>query len=161
VNEEIERKFLVISDGWRAGAAPGALYRQGYLTTGTTVTVRVRVAGDRGYLTLKGLHAGLSRAEFEYKIPLADAQQMLTHLCSAPPVEKVRYRVEHAGLIWEVDEFTGTNAPLVLAEVELENETQPVTLPDWVGQEVSTDVHYTNAYLAQRPYSTWRSNPDG
>lgn len=161
MTKEIERKFVVTGEAWRVSAANGMPYRQGYLTTGTAVTVRVRVAGERGYLTIKGLHAGLSRAEFEYEIPLTDAEQMLTHLCSTPPVEKVRYRVEHAGLIWEVDEFTGANAPLVLAEVELDSETQPVTLPDWVGQEVSTDRHYTNAYLAQQPYSTWRSNPDG
>ncbi len=160
MSTEIERKFLVNGEGWRQGAM-GQSYRQGYLATGTAVTVRVRVAGERGYLTLKGLHAGLSRAEFEYEIPLADAEQILAALCVQPVIEKTRYRIAHAGRIWEVDEFAGANAPLVLAEVELEDETQPVSAPDWVGQEVSADVRYTNAYLAQHPYSTWRPSSDG
>jgi CYTH domain-containing protein len=164
MSTEIERKFLVIGEGWRASAgraASGVRYRQGYLPTGSSVTVRVRVGGERGYLTIKGLHAGLSRAEFEYEIPLADAEQMLAALCVQPLIEKTRYRVPHAGLIWEVDEFDGANAPLVLAEVELESEAQPVNAPDWVGPEVSSDVRYTNFYLSQHPYSTWRPEPDG
>lgn len=164
MSTEIERKFLVVGDGWRAYAghvAPGVRYRQGYLPADSSVTVRVRVAGERGYLTIKGLHAGLSRAEFEYEIPLADAEQMLAALCVQPVIEKTRYRIPHAGLIWEVDEFGGANAPLVLAEVELEREAQPVSAPDWVGQEVSSDVRYTNFYLSQHPYATWRPDRDG
>lgn len=164
MSTEIERKFLVIGDGWRAnieGVAPGVRYRQGYLPADSSVTVRVRVAGERGYLTIKGLHAGLSRAEFEYEIPLTDAEQMLTALCVQPVIEKTRYRVPHAGLIWEVDEFGGANAPLVLAEVELESEAQSVNAPDWIGQEVSSDVRYTNFYLSQHPYSTWGLERNG
>lgn len=160
---EIERKFLVNGNGWRTSigqAAPGVRYRQGYLPTDSSVTVRVRVAGERAYLTIKGLHAGLSRAEFEYEIPLADAEQMLETLCLQPIIEKTRYRVPHAGLTWEVDEFGGANAPLVLAEIELESEAQLLNTPDWIGPEVSSDVRYTNFYLSQYPYSTWKPEAD-
>lgn len=151
---EIERKFLVTSDAWRAGAV-GVAYRQGYLSAAKGRTVRVRAAGDKAYLTIKGARDGISRAEFEYEIPLADATYMLNALCIQPLIEKTRWTLDYAGLTWEVDEFAGANAPLVLAEVELESEAQAVPLPDWAGEEVSTDYRYTNAYLAQNPYALW------
>ncbi len=151
---EIERKFLVVSEAWRTGAA-GVAVRQGYLLAAPGTTVRVRLAGAEGYLTIKGQHHGLRRAEFEYAIPAADAQAMLETLCAQPVIEKTRYRVDFAGLVWEVDVFAGANAGLVVAEVELESEAQAVTLPPWVGLEVSSDYRYTNAYLAQHPYTTW------
>lgn len=151
---EIERKFLVVGDAWRQGAS-GTDYRQGYLCTTPERTVRVRVAGDKGYLTIKGARKGVSRLEFEYAIPLADAQAMLDSMCVRPLIEKTRYRVAHEGLEWEVDEFAGENAGLVVAEVELEREDQEVPLPAWVGKEVSTDDRYANANLAERPFSTW------
>ena len=155
---EIERKFLVIGGGWRAGAAAEVM-RQGYISREPGRTVRVRVAGARAYLTLKGARQGLRRAEFEYEIPLADGVALLTELCQPVLVEKTRHRVVFAGLTWEVDEFANANAGLVLAEVELEHEAQPVALPPWVGAEVSTDAHYTNAYLSVHPYSTWPRRP--
>lgn len=151
---EIERKFLVTGEGWRPGAQ-GQLYRQGFLSTEIGRTVRVRVAGAKGYLTIKGIRVGLRRAEFEYEIPLMDAEQMLADLCRKPLIEKTRYQVRHDGLLWEVDEFHGENAGLVLAEVELEDEAQPVALPAWVGDEVSKDHRYTNSYLSLHPFSTW------
>lgn len=151
---EIERKFLVKNDAWRTGAV-GVAYRQGYLSAAKGRTVRVRAAGDKAYLTIKGAREGISRAEFEYEIPLADATVMLEVLCIQPLIEKTRWTLVYAGLTWEVDEFAGANAPLVLAEVELESEAQAVPLPEWTGEEVSTDYHYTNAYLAQNPYSLW------
>jgi adenylate cyclase len=151
---EIERKFLVVGEAWRE-LGTGTSYRQGYIVSDQVRTVRVRVAGDRGYLTLKGPTTGLSRAEFEYEIPLADADDMLRLFCVSPLVEKVRYRIPLGDLVWDVDEFCGANAGLVLAEVELQDEHQTVVLPDWIGQEVSGDPRYFNAYLAQHPYSQW------
>jgi CYTH domain-containing protein len=151
---EIERKFLVVGDEWR-GDRQGTRYRQGYLLIAPERTVRVRLGGGQGYLTVKGPRRGISRAEFEYEIPVADAEEMLDALCVKPPIEKTRYRIAQGDLTWEVDEFAGANAGLVLAEVELEREDQPVHLPNWVGQEVSRDPRYTNAYLALHPYRTW------
>ncbi len=152
--QEIERKFLVVGDGWR-GLAPGVAYRQGYIPRGNGATVRVRIAGERGYLTLKGPTVGLTRSEFEYAIPLEDAIALLQTLCEPPLIEKIRYRIPYDGLTWEVDEFTGENQGLILAEVELTTETQGISLPSWVGLEVSHDARYRNANLAIHPYSTW------
>jgi len=151
---EIERKFLVRDESWRPGAS-GTQYRQGYLSSEGGRTVRVRTAGEHGYLTIKGPRVGLGRSEFEYLIPVADANQILDELCPRPLIEKIRYRIEYQGLVWEVDEFRGENEGLVLAEVELEHEAQPVALPPWVGEEVSEDPRYYNSNLAKRPYTRW------
>lgn len=154
MGKEIERKFLPRNDGWRAGA-PGVRYRQAYLSTEPQRTVRVRRAGDQAYLTIKGKSVGAARLEYEYPIPVQDADEMLDGLCLKPVIEKTRYRVEHGGLTWEVDEFEGVNAGLVIAEVELESEDQAVELPDWVGEEVTGDQRYYNASLIANPFSTW------
>jgi adenylate cyclase len=154
MGQEIERKFLTRDDSWRAGAA-GTRYRQGYLSVDQTRTVRVRTAGSQGFLTVKGKTEGAARLEFEYPIPLADAEQLLTELCQRPLIEKVRYRIPHAGLVWEVDEFEGENAGLILAEVELEREDQAVELPPWAGEEVTGQPRYYNANLIALPYSRW------
>lgn len=151
---EIERKFLVVSDRWR-GHHPGVLYRQGYLPTTDQRTVRIRVAGDQGYLTLKGPAQGLIRPEFEYPIPLQDAEAMLTKFCVSPLIEKRRYRVWVEDLLWEIDEFLGANAGLILAEVELTHPDQAIVLPDWAGSEVTHDSRYYNASLARYPFSVW------
>ena len=151
---EIERKFLVKSDEWRS-LATGSVYRQGYLSTKKGCSVRVRLVGDRGYLTIKGLTQGFSRAEYEYLIPAEDAQEMLDNLCDRPLIEKTRYKIEYAGLTWEVDEFAGENQGLIIAEVELTNENHTLELPDWVGKEVSDNPRYYNVNLAQNPYSQW------
>lgn len=151
---EIERKFLVKPEQWRS-PDPGVFYCQGYLTTNQGLTVRVRIAGVQAFLTIKGPTQNYSRLEFEYPIPLADAQIMLDTLCDRPLIEKIRYRVQHQGLIWEIDEFKGDNAGLMIAEVELTTENQQIDLPDWVGEEVSTDPRYYNANLVKYPYSQW------
>jgi len=151
---EIERKFLVAAESWREGAT-GTLFRQGYLCTEPERTVRVRLAGDRGTLTVKGKTEGISRAEFEYPIPAAEAAELLDRLCLRPLIEKTRYRVEHAGRVWEIDEFFGENQGLVLAEVELESADARLELPPWSGREVSDDPRYYNASLVQCPFSQW------
>jgi CYTH domain-containing protein len=151
---EIERKFLVTGEGWRAGAA-GRIYRQGYLSTDPDRTVRVRVVGGDGYLTIKGRAEGLVRAEFEYPIPAVDAGEMLDRLCLRPLIEKTRYRVKHGGRVWEVDEFSGENRGLRLAEIELADPAEPVDLPGWVGEEVSSDPRYYNANLVRHPFGRW------
>lgn len=149
---EIERKFLVTGNGWQAH--PGIEFRQGYLNEGVP-TVRVRTMGERAALTIKGPTVGISRAEFEYEIPREDALAMLDDMCTGTLIEKVRRRIEFGGRTWEVDEFLGANAGLVVAEVELDSEDAEVDLPDWVGEEVSSDPRYFNSALAARPYTTW------
>ena len=151
---EIERKFLVKSDLWRS-LATGTVYRQGYLSTKKDCSVRVRLAGNQAYLTIKGATKGCSRAEYEYPIPTEDAQEMLDNLCQAPLIEKIRYKIEYAGLIWEVDEFAGENQGLIIAEVELSDENQSIEVPEWIGKEVSDDPRYYNANLVENPYSQW------
>jgi adenylate cyclase len=151
---EIERKFLVTGEEWRE-LGEGVVYRQGYLASHDGVTVRVRVAGETGYLTVKGASQGISRAEYEYVIPFVDAIELLDTLCDRPLIEKTRYRIHWDGLLWEVDEFMGANQGLILAEVELTDAEQLVNLPDWVGQDVSDDPRYFNVALAKYPYGEW------
>ena len=154
--KEIERKFLVTGDGWRPGAS-GVPYRQGYLSAGADArcTVRARVAGGRAWLTIKGRPTDGARDEYEYAIAVTDAEEILERLCVGERIEKIRHRVLYAGHTWEVDEFTGENAPLVVAEVELDRIDAEVSLPPWVGLEVTYDPRYTNAALARLPYSRW------
>jgi adenylate cyclase len=152
--QEIERKFLVADATWQQNTQ-GLLYRQGYIPTQDKTTVRVRIAGDRGFLTVKGPSRGITRSEYEYEIPLADAEAMLQEICHPPLIEKRRYKLQVNEHIWEVDEFLGDNAGLVLAEIELSSETEFFEKPPWLGPEVSHDRRYRNAYLAQYPYSTW------
>jgi adenylate cyclase len=149
---EIERKFLVQGTQWRR--PDPVRIAQGYLNQDKERTVRVRLAGDEAFLTIKGLSRGASRAEFEYLIPAADAVQMLA-LCEGPVIEKLRHIVVHQGMTWEVDEFLGDNAGLVVAEIELESEEQAFELPNWVGQEVTDDPRYYNSSLSIRPYKIW------
>lgn len=155
---EIERKFLLKNDDWRTGAT-GILYRQGYLCTDPERTVRVRIGGDTAILAIKGGGDGIARAEFEYPLPMEEAAILLDQLCLRPLVEKRRYLVPFAGLTWEIDEFLGANAGLLLAEIELEQIDQTVPLPPWAGAEVSGDPRYYNAYLARHPYTTWSTAP--
>ena len=152
--QEIERKFLVKSKDWRVPGT-GTPYRQGYLSTVPERTVRVRLIRDKGYLTIKGISVGATRAEYEYEIPAGEASEMLDKLCERPLIEKTRYRVEYQGLTWEIDEFDGDNAGLIIAEVELDEEDQAVMLPDWVGKEVTDDRRYYNANLIANPYKRW------
>ncbi|MDT8998944.1 CYTH domain-containing protein [Paucibacter sp. APW11] len=159
---EIERKFLVQGEAWRAAEAQSERLCQAYLSRDPARTVRVRIAGDQAWLTIKGQalgkfqgeSSGISRAEFEYPIPLADAQQLLA-LADGPAIDKIRHRIRHAGMTWEVDEFLGDNAGLVVAEIELASEGQSFEAPPWLGAEVSSDARYFNSALSRLPYRHW------
>ncbi len=154
---EIERKFRVLSQAWRDRAGPAEAMRQGYLSLVPERTVRVRVTGDRGFLTVKGRTVGATRAEYEYPIAVADALGML-ELCLQPIVHKTRSRVPAGiGLWWEIDVFLGDNAGLVVAEIELASPDQAFERPPWLGQEVTHDPRYFNANLVHQPYCTWDS----
>lgn len=149
--DEIERKFRV-ADGWQP-PNPGTTYEQGYLCE--KPTVRVRIEGDRAKLTVKGATKGVTRSEFEYAIPVDDAEQMLRELCQQPTIKKRRHAVTHAGKTWEVDVFGGDNAGLVVAELELASEDEPFEKPDWLREEVSDDPRYYNVNLVAHPYKSW------
>lgn len=151
---EIERKFLLANDSWR-GLGEGKWYRQGYISSGAHATVRIRTINENGYVTIKGPTRGLTRAEYEYRIPVSDAREMLANLCSGPLIEKIRYTIDFAGSIWEIDEFKKQNDGLLIAEIELEHPQQQFVMPPWVGTEVSDDPRYRNSSLVISPYSTW------
>lgn len=149
---EIERKFLLKGDAWRQG--PGIRLVQCYLRRDANLTVRVRVAGPRAFLTIKGTPRELERMEFEYEIPLREAEMMM-EMCDSPPVEKIRREIVHEGFRWEVDEFLGANQGLCIAELELDHPETNFPLPPWVGTEVTGDPRYYNACLAVRPFTSW------
>ena len=150
---EIERKFLVNGSGWRQ--ENGVRISQGYLNRDKERTVRIRLAGEKAFLTIKGLTVGASRVEFEYEIPATHAKQLLK-LCDSPILQKIRHTTVLNGLIWEVDEFLEENEGLVVAEVELEREDQSFERPSWLGQEVTGDPRYFNSNLTANPYCQWR-----
>jgi adenylate cyclase len=154
---EIERKFLIregYENQWQ-GNVTGTAYVQGYLSRERGRTVRVRIAGQKAFITIKGEVRGISRAEFEYAIPVEDARAMLT-LCDGPLVEKTRHLIPHEGHIWEIDVFHGNNEGLTVAEIELKDEEQEVPLPGWAGREVTGDQRYYNSSLSQHPYREWK-----
>lgn len=151
---EIERKFLVLGKEWKS-LGEGTLLRQGYLSSQAERVVRVRIEGDRAVMTIKGKAAGATRGEWEYPLPMEDARVFLDQLCERPIIEKIRYRIVHDGMTWEVDEFMGENAGLVVAEIELESEGQRFAKPDWIGEEVTDDARYYNSNLLKHPYSQW------
>lgn len=150
---EIERKFLVEGAVWRS--VEGVYLCQGYLNRDKQRTVRVRIAGDRAWLTVKGVNQGIARAEFEYAIPVEEAKQMLV-LCDGPLIEKIRHKFPFQGMVWEIDEFLGANAGLVVAEIELHSPEQDFVRPDWLGREVSDDSRYFNSNLSAHPYAEWK-----
>ena len=158
---EIERKFLPVNDGWRAAAHKVVPMAQGYLNDLALVdsgamqaSVRVRIAGDEAFVNIKSREAGHTRQEFDYPIPVADARALLA-LCVGGLVDKRRHYVEHAGHLWEVDEFLGDNAGLVVAEIELDAADEAFEHPSWLGEEVTDDLRYYNLALASHPYSRW------
>jgi adenylate cyclase len=152
---EIERKFLVVGNSYKKGATSKS-YRQGYLSTALKHTVRIRTVKNKGYIAVKGKKVGISRAEFEYEIPFKDANVILDSLCERPLIEKIRHVVLYKGFTWEIDEYFGENAGLVVAEVELDREDQEVFYPSWVGKEVTNDSRYANSSLVRNPYSLWK-----
>jgi len=149
---EIERKFLVTGNDWRQSR--GVYCVQGYLSRDKDRTIRVRRYGNKAFLTVKGVTTSASRAEFEYEIPLADAEELFK-LCDGPLIEKVRHRVFYNGLTWDVDEFLGENEGLVLAEIELDHEAQSFERPPWLGEEVTHDHRYFNSNLCAHPFRRW------
>lgn len=155
---EIEHKFLLKNQDWKKLAKEKKLYRQAYISTKSGTTVRVRIVGHTAYLTLKGMPSGatsISRSEFEYEIPIADAQTMMAEYVDSPIVEKYRHLIPFAGKLWEVDEFLGNNTGLAVAEIELKSEDEEFLIPNWIGECVSDDHRYTNASLAYVPFNTW------
>ncbi len=154
---EIERKFLV-DTGWLPELPDGHLMKQGYIRTGSFTSVRARIKGSSGYLTLKGKSSddGLSRSEFEYEIPLTDAQDIIDELCNGGTVEKTRYELKIGKFLWELDIFSGANLGLVLAEVELPDLEASVQMPEWAIEEVTGDVRYYNLNLATSPWPNWK-----
>jgi len=154
MGKEIERKFLIRGEGWKS-LTKGTAYRQGYLNSAKERTVRIRTIADKAFLTIKGLTVGATRAEYEYEIPLTDCNAMLDSLAEKPLIEKNRYKVPFAGLTWEIDEFFGDNAGLVVAEVELSSEGQGFEKPEWIGAEVTADPRYFNSNLIKHPYKNW------
>ncbi|MFT4177023.1 MAG: CYTH domain-containing protein [Luteolibacter sp.] len=152
---EIERKFLVKGESWQEGE-PGVRFSQGYLASDPDRTVRVRLAGERAWLTIKGRSEGIRRAEFEYEIPVEEAAELL-ELCLPTVIDKTRYRREIGDFVWEIDVFHGENEGLVLAEVELPDEHTDFELPKWAGAEVSDDPRYFNSMLSRNPYREWKS----
>ena len=154
MGKEIEKKFLVSGNEWRS-LSKGTLYKQGYISDEKERVVRIRIGGDRGFLTVKGINKGATRAEYEYNIPLKDAEEMLQELCKKPLIEKKRYKISYKGFIWEIDEFYGDNEGLILAEIELSDENQPYEKPYWIGREVTGEKKYFNSNLIKHPYNKW------
>lgn len=151
---EIERKFLIKDSSWMVGAK-GKFYCQGYLSREKERTVRVRRVEDKAFLTVKGKNDGPARLEYEYEIPVQDGQELLDNLCEQPLIEKIRYLVPFAEMVWEVDVFRGANIGLVMAEIELLSPEQEVVKPPWLGEEVTGDHRYFNSCLSKRPFSAW------
>ena len=151
---EIERKFLVQGDAWKALGEP-VFFRQGYLSSQKERTVRVRIEGDRAVITIKGRSVGATRGEWEYPIPVQDAAELLDGLCEQPLIEKYRRKITNGAHVWEVDEFLGANAGLVVAEIELRAEDEAFDKPEWVADEVTDDARYYNSNLIRHPFSNW------
>ena len=152
---EIERKYLIKKDLWSSvDKGKGIYYKQGYLLTDPNKTIRVRISDRNAFLTIKGSSKGASRLEFEYEIPLKDAQELLDAF-STSSISKIRYEVEYSGKIWEVDEFLEDNQGLIVAEIELESETESFKVPEWIGKEVTEDIKYYNSNLSLKPFKTW------
>ena len=151
---EIERKFLVTETEFLSDEV-GLACRQGYIAVAGITNVRVRVIGDHAYLTVKGADARIARREFEYEIPVVDAEDMLALFCNGPVIEKTRYKIKFGGALWDVDLFHGVNQGLKVAEVELTSEHQEVARPPWVGEEVTGQVAYYNVNLVRHPYTQW------
>lgn len=158
---EIERKFLLKNDFWRKQADSGEVYSQGYLTpTGTKSSVRIRLTGQRAWINVKSATLGISRSEYEYEIPMKDAKELLADLCLKPLIEKRRFKIKSENHVWEIDEFYGENAGLVVAEIELASEEEQFAKPKWLGKEVSDDKRYYNICLVDHPFCDWTDKQD-
>jgi adenylate cyclase len=152
---EIEHKFLLADDSWRTLVTHRCDYQQGYLNSDKHSSVRIRIAKDQAWLNIKSATIGTSRQEYEYLIPIVDAQKMLETLCQRPLIEKTRHFVPYQDHLWEIDEFTHENKGLIVAEIELSTVGEDFTRPSWIGLEVTDDIRYYNNNLAKQPYLTW------
>ncbi len=152
--QEIERKFLVKNDSWKAEAYKSITIKQGYLNSNPDRTVRVRITNEKAYLTIKSKSQGISRQEFEYEIPLDEAKELI-NLCEKPLIEKTRHKVKQGIHTWEVDVFDGKNKGLIIAEIELSDEEESFDKPNWIGKEVSDDNRYFNSNLIAKPFIYW------
>jgi len=152
---EIEHKFLLADDSWRSQISHSVKYRQGYLSSQANTSIRVRISDERAWLNIKSAVIGTHRHEYEYEIPLSDADEILADLCRKPLIEKMRYFVDHEGHTWEIDEFFGDNEGLIVAEIELDAIGEDFSKPSWLGREVTEDMRYYNNNLAVNPYCQW------
>jgi len=159
---EIERKYLLLNDDWKEQAHQKTFFAQGYLNdisdSGAKSSVRVRLEGEKANMNIKSLEIGLSRDEYEYSIPFEDGKKMLETLAVGPVIEKDRYLVKHGDHTWEIDEFHGDNAGLVVAEVELSSEDENIAMPEWAGREVTEEVRFYNISLSKRPFNSWNDD---
>jgi adenylate cyclase len=153
---EIEHKFLLANNDWRQQVSYSVKYKQGYLSAVATSSIRVRISNDQAWLNIKSATIGTHRHEYEYEIPLSDAQEIITNLCSKPIIEKTRHIVINENNTWEIDEFEGDNSGLIVAEIELLEVGASFSIPAWLGEEVTSDLRYYNNNLASHPYSVWR-----
>jgi len=155
---EIEHKFLLANSGWREHISHSIKYRQGYLSSQATSSIRIRISNEHAWLNIKSATIGTHRHEYEYEIPLQDADEIINMLCRKPIIEKTRHIVIHDGNTWEIDEFAGENRGLIVAEIELSEIGKTFSKPHWLGQEVTHDLRYYNNNLAIFPYSEWPEN---
>jgi len=153
--KEIERKFTIINDSWKQAATGSSRFRQGYMGTDEKASVRIRLEDNKANINIKSATLGIQRQEYEYDIPVTDANEMLDTLCHKPLIEKTRHYVQHEGKTWEIDVFQGDNQGLVIAEIELDAEDESFALPDWAGEDVSHDTRYYNVCLVNHPYKDW------
>ena len=152
---EIEHKFLMAGNDWREHATRSVKYRQGYLSSQATSSIRVRISDECAWLNIKSATVGTHRHEYEYEIPLLDANEIINMLCRKPIIEKIRHFVTDDGNTWEIDEFEGDNQGLIIAEIELSEIGKTFSKPHWIGDEVTSDLRYYNNNLAKHPYSEW------
>ena len=153
--KEIERKFLVTNDEWRDQVKKQAYYRQGYINDAVECSIRIRIASDKAFLNIKSATLGIERMEYEYPVPLDDANEMLDSFALGPVIEKTRYFVDIGEHTWEIDVFEGDNQGLVVAEIELNDENESFEMPSWAGEDVSHDTRYYNVCLVKHPYKDW------
>ncbi len=152
---EIERKFLVLNDDWRGIVESDMQIIQAYLASNEFSSTRIRIQDDKANINIKSATLGITRTEFEYAIPVDDAQLMIDELCVKPAIEKTRYIVKHMQHTWEIDVFSGDNEGLIVAEIELSSPDEAFEKPSWLGEEVSHDKRYYNVCLIENPYKTW------
>jgi adenylate cyclase len=152
---EIEHKFLLLNEEWREQVERSERMTQGYLVAQAKSSVRLRIAGAMAWINIKSATVGISRSEYEYPVPVSDAEEMLANLSEGPLIDKTRHHVRHGEHLWEIDEFYGDNAGLIVAEIELSDEGEQFDKPTWAGEDVSHDVRYYNSMLTKKPYKSW------